>query len=118
MCKLCGCTGAPKEHWEVDHIAPLCEGGADVLENLQIICKACHTQKTQLETLSFVEESNPLMFRFPWKPTELVCKAQSPHKWLQISTRRREERSQSTSEGLGPTPSLKWMPATFPFFTS
>jgi hypothetical protein len=39
-------------------------GGADTLDNLQIICKACHTQKTQLETLSFVEESNPLLSRF------------------------------------------------------
>ena len=39
-------------------------GGADTLDNLQMICKACHTEKTQLETLSFVEESNPLLPRF------------------------------------------------------
>ena len=61
VCKLCGCTGT---ELEVDHVLPLCMGGADTLENLQIICKACHAEKTQLETLSFVEESNPLLSRF------------------------------------------------------
>ena len=55
--KPCGCTGAPKER-EIDHVVPLCVGGGDTLDNLQILCKACHAQMTQLETLSFVEESN------------------------------------------------------------
>ena len=58
-CKLCGCTGATKER-EIDHVAPLCVGGGDTPDNLQILCKACHAQKTQLETLSFVEEPNLL----------------------------------------------------------
>ncbi len=56
-CKLCGAE-APQEHWEVDHVTPLCVGGGDTPDNLQILCKACHAEKTQLETLSFVE-SNP-----------------------------------------------------------
>jgi 5-methylcytosine-specific restriction endonuclease McrA len=61
VCKSCGCTGT---ELEVDLISPICEGGTDSLENLQVICKACHAEKTQLETLSFVEESNSLLSRF------------------------------------------------------
>ena len=34
MCNLCGCMNAKLE---VDHIAPLCTGGSNELENLQII---------------------------------------------------------------------------------
>jgi 5-methylcytosine-specific restriction endonuclease McrA len=66
VCKLCGCTGT---ELEVDHAAPLYAGGTETPDNLQMICKACHTEKTQLETLSFVEESNPLLSRFPWRHT-------------------------------------------------
>ena len=61
MCISCGCTGT---EIEVDHISPLFVGGTDSLENLQVICKACHAEKTQLEALSFVEEPNPLLSRF------------------------------------------------------
>ncbi len=61
VCKRCWCTGT---ELEVDHVTPLCVGGTDSLENLQVICKACHADKTQLETLSFVEEPNPLLSRF------------------------------------------------------
>jgi len=45
VCKLCGCTGT---ELEVDHVLPLCMGGADAEENLQILCKACHTEKPNL----------------------------------------------------------------------
>jgi hypothetical protein len=28
--------------WDVDHITPLCEGGANVLENSRTLCLVCH----------------------------------------------------------------------------
>jgi Restriction endonuclease len=36
VCISCGCTGS---ELEVDHISPLFVGGADSLENLQVLCK-------------------------------------------------------------------------------
>ena len=35
---------------ERDYIRPLWLGGKDELENLHILCKVCHEQKTKLET--------------------------------------------------------------------
>ena len=35
-----------------------------MLDNLQVICANCHTQKTTLECLSIVEDDNPLLSRF------------------------------------------------------
>ena len=43
---------------ERDHVKPLYYGGEDILENLQILCKVCHNQKTQEER----EEKNMLEF--------------------------------------------------------
>lgn len=34
---------------EVDHITPKVQGGQDVMENLQSLCKSCHSRKTRLE---------------------------------------------------------------------
>ena len=64
VCRLCGAAAVPEADREVDHISPISVGGIDGLENLQVLCKACHLQKTQLETLSFVEEPNVLLSRF------------------------------------------------------
>ena len=34
---------------EVDHVVPVSEGGLDELDNLQSVCSACHSVKTQAE---------------------------------------------------------------------
>jgi 5-methylcytosine-specific restriction protein A len=34
---------------EVDHITPKREGGKDRWDNLQSLCKACHSKKTAIE---------------------------------------------------------------------
>ncbi|WP_299907673.1 HNH endonuclease signature motif containing protein [uncultured Paracoccus sp.] len=45
-CVTCGAKG----RIEVDHIAPLRNGGAPYdLDNLQCLCPACHARKTRLE---------------------------------------------------------------------
>ena len=61
VCNLCGSASAQTN---VDHICPRFAGGEDVLDNLQVICANCHTQKTTLECLSIVEDDNPLLSRF------------------------------------------------------
>ena len=42
MCKLTMAT-------EVDHVIPRSEGGQDTFENLQGLCKSCHSKKTARE---------------------------------------------------------------------
>lgn len=41
--------GEIMEATEVDHIVPLSAGGANALENLQSLCKSCHSAKTARE---------------------------------------------------------------------
>ena len=41
-----GLTARP-EGYEVDHIVPLCAGGADRPENMQLLTKAAHREKTR-----------------------------------------------------------------------
>jgi len=45
VCKACG----RKPSTEVDHIKPKAAGGTDEMENLQGLCKPCHTKKTYAE---------------------------------------------------------------------
>lgn len=35
----------PRFDGEAHHIIPLCEGGADVFENLTLLCSECHKKK-------------------------------------------------------------------------
>lgn len=38
--------------WEVDHIIPRSKGGKDIYENLQLLHKSCHVEKTKLDLRS------------------------------------------------------------------
>ena len=42
ICRICGQAPAT----EVDHIVPKRRGGPDSMENLQGLCKPCHSRKT------------------------------------------------------------------------
>ncbi len=46
MCRVCGNVNSN----EVDHIVPVAQGGSNELENLQTLCKTCHSRKTSEET--------------------------------------------------------------------
>ena len=74
-CNLCGCMNAKLE---VDHIAPLCTGGSNELENLQIICSTCHAQKTTIEGLSIVEDEHPLLSRFSLETYKAFVESPKP----------------------------------------
>ena len=41
VCQVCGRAGH-----QVDHIVALCNGGTDDDDNLQVICRPCHEDKT------------------------------------------------------------------------
>lgn len=42
----CACCGRYDKHFQVDHVRPIWQGGADTLENVQTLCRACHMRKT------------------------------------------------------------------------
>ncbi len=49
-CQICKCVLPPD--YEVDHRVPLQFGGSNHRDNLQALCKSCHSQKTMKESQS------------------------------------------------------------------
>lgn len=49
LCVPCLMGGRPTPATEVDHIKPKAKGGTDEDDNLQAICRDCHTAKTASE---------------------------------------------------------------------
>jgi energy-coupling factor transporter ATP-binding protein EcfA2 len=47
-CTKCACCLKGKKY-DIDHIRPLSNGGTNELNNLQVLCKACHQDKTANE---------------------------------------------------------------------
>jgi len=47
----CAICDLEAEIMEIDHIIPLCDGGADDISNLQPLCIDCHCQKSEEERL-------------------------------------------------------------------
>lgn len=45
------CERLVDETYEVDHRLPLCDGGTDDPENLQLLCAQCHARKTYDEAI-------------------------------------------------------------------
>lgn len=62
MCRACGRRASA----EVDHIVPLSEGGADVIANMQGLCRACHRAKTCRESATpkvVMPDGSPIVAR-------------------------------------------------------
>ena len=53
-CQSCQSKIHPGQKWEIDHIIPLALGGDNSLKNLQILCKICHTLKTNRQDLTII----------------------------------------------------------------
>jgi len=49
VCQMCQREAAA----EVDHILPLRQGGTNDANNLQALCKSCHSRKTATEDGAF-----------------------------------------------------------------
>lgn len=67
LCRFCLLRGANVPAVCVDHIKPLSEGGLSIASNLQPLCKACHSRKSNIDTSQGATYGN-----FPIKIT-LVC---------------------------------------------
>jgi 5-methylcytosine-specific restriction endonuclease McrA len=50
LCQCCLKQGRATPATECDHITPKHKGGTDDEDNLQALCKPCHTDKTAIET--------------------------------------------------------------------
>jgi 5-methylcytosine-specific restriction protein A len=47
FCRMCRAEGRLTPATEVDHIVPKRDGGTDSFDNLQALCKSCHSRKTR-----------------------------------------------------------------------
>lgn len=52
LCRACSRAGLVVAAAEVDHIQPLAKGGTNDLDNLQPLCKSCHSKKTMRESVN------------------------------------------------------------------
>lgn len=58
QCARCEADG-DEVRLELDHVVPVAEGGADTLDNAQLLCVSCHQPKTQAEAARGRARRNP-----------------------------------------------------------
>lgn len=49
LCNICKIELNDNREFDVDHIIPIANGGKNTIDNLQAICKKCHSEKTKSE---------------------------------------------------------------------
>lgn len=69
LCQPCWQSGRLTVANIVDHKTPKAEGGTDDLDNLQVICRACHTLKTAGES---ARGGKGVQFEPDWLPAPVV----------------------------------------------
>jgi len=54
-CTFCGApfTMADSENWEIDHVVPRSVGGKDSYDNLQLLHKSCHIEKSRVDQTKY-----------------------------------------------------------------
>jgi superfamily II DNA or RNA helicase len=50
-CAASGVKSQMRRDFQIDHIKPMCQGGLTTIENLQVLSRKAHTEKTRLEHL-------------------------------------------------------------------
>lgn len=48
-CAQCCLKIQPGKRWDIDHVIPLALGGSNDARNLQVLCQACHLEKTKTD---------------------------------------------------------------------
>jgi 5-methylcytosine-specific restriction protein A len=81
-CQACGLRFDAGRAWHLDHVIPLSLGGADETHNLQVLCRACHRDKTRRDSGALARavrrEVAHRGARTPWRP--LPCGRKSAWK--------------------------------------
>lgn len=54
-CNICEIELNDNREFDVDHIIPIANGGKNTVDNLQAICKICHSEKTKVEKYGIIE---------------------------------------------------------------
>ena len=54
-CNICEIELNDNREFDVDHIIPIANGGKNTVDNLQAICKTCHSEKTKVEKYGIIE---------------------------------------------------------------
>lgn len=54
-CNICEVELNDNREFDVDHIIPIANGGKNTVDNLQAICKSCHSEKTRVEKYGVIE---------------------------------------------------------------
>jgi 5-methylcytosine-specific restriction endonuclease McrA len=57
----CAACGGDEGPWHLDHVMPLCLGGADDLENLQVLCAPCNLRKGRKDPIDFARSIGRLL---------------------------------------------------------
>lgn len=76
-CLLCGGKFDFHSVMEVDHIIPRSKGGKDILSNLQLLHRHCHTEKTRLKDVLFSQELDEAKVSRPDLSTRFRDKSRS-----------------------------------------
>ena len=58
------CAELLNSAYQIDHVQPLWQGGADDRENMMALCASCHAQKTQAEHVLRAEETRARRLEF------------------------------------------------------
>lgn len=56
-CAICGTADA---QWHLDHVMPLCLGGPDSVENMQVLCAPCNLRKGRKDPFEFAKSMGRL----------------------------------------------------------
>lgn len=54
-CNICDIELNDNREFDIDHIIPIANAGKNTLDNLQAICKSCHSEKTRAEKYGVIE---------------------------------------------------------------
>jgi len=74
QCNWCKQDFKTGDKWEVDHIIPKSEGGKDSYDNLQLLHRHCHDQKTakdiQRQTETLETKDGEILSKIPQEKTQ------------------------------------------------
>jgi 5-methylcytosine-specific restriction protein A len=73
MCRHCAANGYVVAAEHVDHIVPLSRGGTHEPDNLQALCRACHSAKTATEDGGFGRVR-----------TKNLCESDAANRWSSV----------------------------------